>query len=193
MLNVYLTEPSGSIAEHTKTTIMKIKNFLFTSFLLLTGNMLYSQSFEVPENYQLKVAADYVPYERKIIEAANWLKATAFDDQVELRKKVSAFVVTWINGSPTVNVELNSIIIDFNKKNEGMLILFMASCAKYVLENNYSKDMRAKHKAALRDMMSVYKSGTGIRKDKKMDKLIKADEEGKLDEWLEENLKINPR
>jgi len=193
MLNVYLTEPTGSIYEQTKTTIMKIKNLILTSFLLLTGNMLYSQSIEVPENYQLKVAADYVPYEKNIIEAANWLKATAFDEQVELRKKVSAFVVTSINGSPTVNVELNSIIIDFNKKNEGNLILFMASSAKYVLENSYSKDMRAKHRAALRDMISVYKSGKGIRKDKKMDKLIKADEEGKLDEWLEENLKINPR
>jgi hypothetical protein len=67
----------------------------------------------------------------------------------------------------------------------------MASCAKYVLENDYSKDMRAKHRAALRDMMTVYNSGNGIKKDKKMEKLIKSDADGKLDEWLEENLKVN--
>jgi hypothetical protein len=29
------------------------------------------------------------------------------------------------------------------------------------------------------------------KKDKKMEKLIKSDEEGKLDEWLAENLKVN--
>ena len=172
---------------------MKIFKLMLIAFLLIIGNDLYSQGFEVPENYEFKVAADYTRYEKKIIEAANWLKETAFDDQVELRKKVSAFVVTWINGSPTVNVELNAIIMDFDKKNQGMLILFMAGCAKYVLENNYSKDMRAKHKAALHDMISVYKAGKGIRKDKKMEKLIKMDEEGKMDEWLEENLKVNPR
>jgi bacterioferritin (cytochrome b1) len=50
--------------------------------------------------------------------------------------------------------------------------------------------MRAKHRAALRDMISVYKTGKGIKKDKKMEKLIKSEEEGKIDEWLAENLKI---
>jgi hypothetical protein len=71
-----------------------------------------------------------------------------------------------------------------------MLVIYMASSAKYVLENNYSTDMRAKHKAALQDMITVYKSGNGIQKDKKMDKLIKSFEESKIDEWLNENLKI---
>jgi hypothetical protein len=72
-----------------------------------------------------------------------------------------------------------------------MLLLYMAFSAKYVLENNYSKDMRAKHKAAIQDMISVYQSGKGIKKDKKMEKLIKSNEEGKLDDWLNENLKVN--
>jgi hypothetical protein len=38
---------------------------------------------------------------------------------------------------------------------------------RYVLENNYSTDMRAKHEAALKGMIEVYKSGKGIRKIKK--------------------------
>ncbi len=50
--------------------------------------------------------------------------------------------------------------------------------------------MRAKHRAALRDMIAVYKNGKNIKKDKKMEKLIKSDEEGKIDEWLAEYLKI---
>lgn len=158
---------------------------------MFTANRLYSQDFQVPKEYNLKVAADYTALEKDVISAAKWLTTTALDEQVQKRKEVSAFVVSWINGSPTVNVELNASIIDFDKKNEGMLVIFMAACARYVLENNYSKDMRAKHRAALRDMMSVYKSGAGIKKDKKMEKLIKRDEEGKIDEWLAENLKVN--
>ena len=96
-----------------------------------------------------------------------------------------------MNGSPTVNVEINPTIIAFEEKNPGMLPLYMAGSARYVLENNYSKDMRAKHKAALKGMIEVYKSGKGIKKDKKMEKLVKSDEGDKLDEWLAENLKIN--
>ncbi|MBK8343138.1 MAG: hypothetical protein IPL12_07285 [Bacteroidetes bacterium] len=71
-----------------------------------------------------------------------------------------------------------------------MVVIFMASSARYVLENGKVDNMREKHKAALRDLITVYKSGKGITKDKKMEKLIKADEDGKLDEWLDENLKI---
>jgi hypothetical protein len=70
------------------------------------------------------------------------------------------------------------------------MVLFMACSAKYVLENNYSVDVRAKQKSALEEMIKVYQSGNGISKDKKMEKLIKTSEAGKIDEWLEENFKM---
>lgn len=169
---------------------MKTQILFLTGLILFISEKHYSQTFEVPQNYVLKVAADYTKYEKDIIEAANWLKATPLKEQVDLRKKVSAFVVRWINGSPTVNVEINPTIMEFEDRNKGMLVLYMVMSAKYVLENQYSKDMRAKHKYALQEMISVYKLGKGIKKDKKMDQLIKSEEEGKIDEWLSENLKI---
>jgi hypothetical protein len=69
----------------------------------------------------------------------------------------------------------------------------MASSSKYVIENNHTTDVRAKQKAALHDMIKVYQSGKGIKKDKKMEALIKSDTEGNLDKWLEENLKMQSR
>ncbi|HSN60794.1 MAG TPA: hypothetical protein VLR49_07655 [Ferruginibacter sp.] len=170
---------------------MKTINLFVSSLLLLVFTNGYSQDFQVPKDYTLKVAADYTKYEPDMIAAAKWLQSVPLDEQAEKRKQVSAFVVSWVNGSPTVSVELNSNIIDFEKKNTGMMVLFMAGCAQYVLENNYSKDMRAKHTAALKTMMQVYKAGKGIKKDKKMEKLIKADEAGAMDEWLADNLKVN--
>ena len=169
---------------------MKIINLFFACFLILTVNSLFGQEFKVPENYSFKVAADYTKYEKDIIAAAKWLMETPFDQQTEKRKEVSKFVILWVNGSPTVRVEINPTILKFNEKNEGMLVLWMACCAKYVLENNYSTDMRAKHKAALKDLISVYEAGKGIKKDKEMEKLIKSDKAGKLDKWLDKNLKV---
>ncbi len=170
---------------------MKNIKILTLALILFLSKKSFCQQFEVPSNYKFIAAADYTPYEKDIIAAANWLIATPFNKETDKHKRVAAFVIQWINGSPTVNVEINTTILDFEKKNKGMLVLYMACCAKYVLENNYSKDMRAKHKAALRNMIEVYKRSTGIQKDKKMDKLIKSDSDGKLDEWLDENLKIN--
>jgi hypothetical protein len=172
---------------------MKISTITSAILLFLFAKPVFSQDFNVPDNYEFVSKEDYSKYEKDIISAAKWLVATPLNEQQEKRKDISAFVIKWINGSPTVNVEINPTILDFEKKNEGMLAVYMASSAKYVLENNYSKDMQAKHKAALRDMIAVYKSGKGIKKDKKMEKLIKSDEEGKLDEWLAENLKIGER
>lgn len=165
--------------------------FLVSSLFFLAGKANSQSPFQVPSNYELKVAADYAKYEKDIIEAAKWLVETPLDMEPNLRTQVSQFVFEWVSGSPTVNVELNENIFDFDKKNPGMLIIYMASSARYVLENNYSKDMRAKHRAALLDMIMVYKSGTGVTRDKKMDKLVKSEEDGELDKWMETNLKVN--
>lgn len=169
-----------------------MKTTLFITLFLCAFNAapLLAQDFNVPANYKFEEAADYDKYDADIIAAAKWLVNTPLNEQDKKRKEVTAFVVKWINGSPTVTVELNEIIIDFDTKNPGMVVIFMASSARYVLENGKVDNMREKHKAALRDLIVVYKSGKGITKDKKMEKLIKADEDGKLDEWLDENLKI---
>jgi hypothetical protein len=170
---------------------MKFINVFLVSLLLTVSTNLYAQDYEVPKDYTLKVAEDYVKYEKDVIAASKWLKSVPLNEQKDKRKEVSAFVIKWVSGSPTVNVELNKNIIDFDKKNTGMMVLFMAGCAQYVLENNYSKNMNAKHKAALKGIIEVYKTGNGITKDKKMEKLIKADDAGELDDWISKNLKVN--
>ena len=167
-----------------------MRKLLFVASVLSTI-LSFGQDYTVPVNYSLVSKEDYTKYEKDMVEAARWLVITPLDEQKQKRQQVSAFVFKWINGSPTVSVELNTNIMDLDDKNPGMMIIFMASCAKYVLENNYSKDMRAKHRYALIELITVYKSGKGIRKDKKMDRLVKHYEEGKLDQWLEDNLKVN--
>jgi len=169
----------------------KLFPVIIAALLLTYPGKTFSQTFEVPDGYTLNTKDDYAKYEKDIIAASKWLIATPLNEQQEKRKEVSKFLVTWVLGSPTVNCELNDNIINFDKKNPGMMALFMAGCARYVLENNYSKDMRAKHRAALGWMIEVYKSDKGIKKDKKMEKLVEANDAGKIDEWLAENLKVN--
>ena len=170
---------------------MRIPGIILILALLFTTQNIYSQDYITPADYVLESKEDYAKYEKDIVAAAKWLLQTPLNEQQDKRREVSAFVLKWLMGSPTVNVEINPSLMDFDKKNKGMMTLFMASSAKYVLENNYSTDVRAKQKAALHDMITVYKRGQGIKKDKKMEKLIKSDEEGKIDQWLAENLKMD--
>jgi hypothetical protein len=161
---------------------------LFTCFF---NSYLFSQDFVVPANYRLEAKEDYSPYEKDVIAAAKWLETISFNTESEKVSEVTAFVIKWISGSPTVNVGIYPIVMDLESKNKGMLVLYMAACARYSLENNYSKNMQAQQKAAILSMINAYKTANGIKKDKKMDKLIKANDEGKLDDWLQQNFKSN--
>ena len=171
---------------------MKIRSLFLCALLAIAGKA-FSQEQTVPTKYELNTKEDYAKYETEIVMAAKWLVNTPLNEQQEKRKEVSAFVVKWVMGSPTVNVELTPIIADFEKKNPGMMTIWLASSAKYVIENNHSTDVRAKQKAALHDMIKVYQSGQGIKKDKKMDEVTKADKNGNLDKWIEENIKMDNR
>jgi hypothetical protein len=170
--------------------MMKAIRSAAVCLLLLFSMQAFSQDFEVPGDYSFEKKEDYARYEKDIIAASKWLFANPLDKQTFKRKGVAKFVAEWVLGSPTVEVELNEVIMDFEKKNPGMMVLFMAGCSQYVLENNYSKDVLAKHRFALQAMINYYKGDNGVNKDKKLDKLVKQAEAGKLDEWIEEYFPI---
>ena len=161
--------------------------------ILLFCNQSFSQDFNVPAGYQFNSKEDFSKYEPDVLAASKWLLATPFNEQEAKRKDVFSFIFAWVSGASNVDVEINPTVMDFEKKNPGMLPVYIAASLKCVMENNYSKDMKAKHTYAMHEMIKVYKAGKGIKKDKKMEKLIKADEEGKLDEWLAENMKFEER
>ncbi len=158
--------------------------------VLFIAPAAFSQTFETPREYSFKNKAEYERYEKDIIAASKWLFATALDEQAEKRKQVAKFVAEWLLGSPTVHAEMSQAIMDFETKNPGMMVLYFAGCSLYVLENNYSKDIRAKHRFALQAMMNYYKADMGTIKDKQMKTLIKQTKDGKLDEWITINIPL---
>jgi hypothetical protein len=166
---------------------------LLSIALLFTAPQVFSQDFNTPPSYDFKTKEDYAKYETEVFLASKWLLATPFNEQVEKRKEVFRFIFAWVSGASNVDVEINPTVMDFEKKNPGMLPVYMAASLKYVMENNYSKDIQAKHTYAMHEMIRVYNAGKGIKKDKKMEKLIKADEEGKMDEWMAENMKFEEK
>ena len=151
----------------------------------------FCQDYQLPANYRLETKTDYSNLEKEVISATDWLLGIPFNEQSEKRKEVSTFVVRWINGSPTVTVEINPTIMDFEKKNPGFLVIYMAASARFVLQHHYSTDVRARQKAAFSEMIRIYQAGKGIQKDKKLEKLAKSEAEGKMDEWLDSNMKID--
>jgi hypothetical protein len=93
----------------------KAASFLNGHFIFYTG-MVVCQDVEVPADYTLLVGEGYARYEKDIIAAARWLVSTAPDEQEAKHREVPAFVVGWVNGSSTVNGEINALVAGFDKK-----------------------------------------------------------------------------
>jgi hypothetical protein len=167
---------------------MKKVIYLITFAVLFFTQFTTAQiKFDIPDANKLEVAADYVPYEKDIITCSKWLDETPLDSATTKRDRASKFAIKWINGSPTVRVYINSIIINICEKNEKLLAVYMAGSARYQLENKETATETGAIKAGLTSMMTVYKKGIKIKKSKEMEKIIKEAAKDKLDAFIKEN------
>ncbi|PWT70731.1 MAG: hypothetical protein C5B59_20220 [Bacteroidetes bacterium] len=155
--------------------------------LALSVSVLAQSNFDLPQNIELKTRDDYVKYEGTIIDAAKWLELTDLDKEVEKRKRVNSFVMQWVTGTPTINIVVNRTTTRLAGKNAPLMVIYLASYARYCLETKVTNDAFSANKAAIQSMMKVYKKGIQIKKTKEMDKLIKLSDEGQLDQYIKEN------
>ncbi|SEW34870.1 hypothetical protein [Chitinophaga arvensicola] len=165
-----------------------IKSLLLSLSLLLFTTITLAQDFHVPENVNLYTKEDYARYEKDIIAAAGWLESTPVLNNDKKRAMVNLFVMDWIMGSPTINIEMRGFVLEVMKKNSQFPVVFMAGYARYVLENNYDKSVLNGYVAGLKSITHLYKLRDGIKRDKKMEKLIEIEDTGKLNEWVQEKL-----
>ncbi|HEX4851550.1 MAG TPA: hypothetical protein VFV08_12120 [Puia sp.] len=163
---------------------------IFCVFQFVLINNVSSQAgFDIPQNIELNTRDDYAKYESKMIEAAKWLEQTDLDKETEKRQRVNKFVLQWVAGSPTINIVVHESVTKLVGKNKQLLSIYLANYSRYCLESKSTKDPFPANKAALESMMNVYKKGISIKRTKEMDKLIKMTEEGKLNEYIQENVK----
>jgi hypothetical protein len=167
---------------------MKTRNLIALLFItmMLNASSLYAQTeFHVPENYVLKVAADYANYESDLVAASKWMEATDLDKEIDKRARVNKFMFDWTYGCPfsiMMPLELGNI---YGKNNE-LLIIYMAGYARYYIENKATATEFAEKKAGLISIMNVYKKGIDIKRSKEMEKVIKADNDNTLDVYIKE-------
>ena len=156
--------------------------FLLISILTVQGQT----TFEVPQNVELKSREDYAKYENAIIDAAKWLEETDLNKEIDKRQKVNAFVMRWVEGSPTVNILITEKLIKICDKNTHLLELYMASYSRCFLEHKGTATNLSAAKAGLLSIMIVYKKGINVTVNKEMDNLIELTNENELDEYIDD-------
>lgn len=169
---------------------MKRVQLLFLFALLISIRSLGQATFEVPHDVQLNAKEDYTKYETDIINAANWLEETDFDKELNKRKEVGKFFMTWLLGSPTVSVDMNTEVMNLFEDNPKLMTIYFSSAARYILQNKGSATKFNTVKSALVSVIKVYNKQIGISKAKALKKLIAANDSNKLDEYIINEMKV---
>ena len=165
-----------------------ILSLVFIQTLFLTVNA--QTNFELPQNIELKSKDDYSKYEATMTGAAKWLEETDLDKDADKRKQVNSFVLKWVSGSPTVNVDITEQLAKIYGKNIQLLGVYLASYASNFIQNKTSATKFTATKAGLISMMNVYKKGIDISRSKEMEKMIRLTSDNKLDDYIFDNFKL---
>jgi hypothetical protein len=157
--------------------------FIALLSLLAVSKGAQAQSYEVPKDYTLKAKEDYTKYEQDVINTVDWLQQTSWGDQPDKRKEAAAFLVAWITGSPTVTISVGSPLVKMCDKNPELMITFMGGFTKYALQHKDTPNTNAANVAGLKALIAKYQMEKNHKKESAVEKLIKIDQDGKLEEW----------
>ncbi len=157
--------------------------FLLASYATLS----FSQTdyFTVPKSPILTSPEDYKSYEPDVVNAAKWLEETPLETNIEKRKEANAFVLQWVTGSPTVSITVTNKLLSYFEKNPDLLIVFMASFSRNVIENPSTFTNNSATKAGLLSVLACYEKSKP-KKEAVLEKLKK--DKANIDKYVTEAL-----
>ena len=136
----------------------------------------------------LKAKEDYPKYQQDVLRAIDWALNTPFYVQTDKRKDVNAFLLMWLTGSPTVNIEVHSDIVSFIKPNGELIMIFMCGWAKHSIDNNTNDKVSGNIKGIEAVIDFYTKNKDKMPKYKNVEKYIKLKEKGKLESFVQKKV-----
>jgi hypothetical protein len=165
-----------------------MKKFLFLSALVSLFTVISNaQDFEVPKNIP-STKKEFANSKNDLVGTTKWLENTAIDTNSQKRQLMNAWVLAWATNSPTVTIELTSILADLFENNAHLMMVYIGGYSRYCVENNTDDKVKATM-AAIRSSINCYKLGGHVVEHAAFTKVVQLDKEGKLEEWAVQAVK----
>lgn len=118
-----------------------MKQFIFLCFFILG---LHSASFsqELPnlKNVKLNKKLHFKDAEPIVLKVTDYLFQTPVDRLNKSRNKAGEFLISWMDGTPYYTFSLQEKEIHFFQTDTELMLMYMASLAKFTLENRSVTD-----------------------------------------------------
>lgn len=163
-----------------------MKNLFLLLLLVACLNKSFSQSLPDYESITLEEMADYKVAEPTATQAANYILSVPYDKKNDDRVASVKFLFKWMSGTPDYNFNLGKLAGKLIEENSELLVLFMASMAKYCTENQSSaKDVKAVELNALKLLLTYCENEKNkIKMTKTLTQLSVAAKKGELEKEL---------
>jgi hypothetical protein len=145
-----------------------------------------AQDFTVLKDIEIKTAEECRTYDPKALECASFILSSPYKKEDQNRLHASAFLIKWMTASPDYTFEIDKSATELTKKNDALIITYMAAMTKYSLENKRkSKDAKAVKLGSIHLFLEYCKNEVNdVKLTKEIKKAIEADSEGKLNDYL---------
>lgn len=160
-----------------------------TCFVLLLASLAAkAQDFSELKDIQFSTAEECRVYDSKALECANYLLGTAYSKDDAKRLLATSFIIKWMTATADYHFSLDKPVMQLSQKNDAVLALLMAAMTKFVLENKEkANDGGLVLQSSVKMLIDYCKNeSNNIKLTKELKKAIKADEEGKLAEYLKQ-------
>lgn len=119
----------------------KIILFLFLFF----STVIYSYAQEFPnlKHIKLNKKSHFKSAEPEVIKLVNYLFETPIDTKNQSRKEAGEFLIKWMNGTPDYVFVLEDKETVYFNTDADLMLIYMASLTKFMLENKSEKNQNA--------------------------------------------------
>jgi hypothetical protein len=157
-------------------------------FVVLISQVTLAQKLNIPEKFEPADADDYEKFEPEVIRCIDWLMSTPYNTSEELRKKANSFLLQWVSGSPSINIELREQVMTLVENNPDLLAIYLGGWTKYSLTSTHDFPVVEGHVKGMEAAVDFYeKNRESLKRDKGIEKLIKQKNKGVLESALREN------
>jgi hypothetical protein len=159
---------------------------LFFSFIAL-GSSTFAQEFKGLNDLPMKTNEDFKMAEPTVKECAGYILSHPSSNDDRSAANAGIFMLKWMSGSPDYSFNLDMDATKYAKKDNGLLMVCMASMAKTALDNPAkAKDTKALKLSSFK-LFAEYCANAKykVKQSSEIKKLIKANESGTLEKCLD--------
>ncbi len=163
-----------------------MKKFLTVTFALFFTAVSFCQDFRPLADIKFATAEECRTYNAKALEASNLILSTPVNKNDLNRLSAMSFLIKWMSATADYSFELSAEITKYGKEDDMLVGVYMACLTKFSMDNpDKAKDSKEVKLGATK-LFADYcaNSSNNVRTNKALKKLLEANAEGKLREYL---------